>query len=120
MAEDFVTRDQHRADLVELRLELANTLASLDKRTDLLAQDLARRTDLLAQDLARRTDLLAQELGALRRDMEGTRTDLRQEMRELRQEMRELRSTTQRQLWTMIGVVTFAVLTGVIKLVFFP
>jgi methyl-accepting chemotaxis protein len=109
MAEDFVPRDQHRADLAELRLELANTLASLDKRTELIAQDLARRTDLLAQ-----------ELGALRRAMEGMRTDLRQEIRELRQEMRELRSTTQRQLWTMIGVVTFAVLTGVIKLVFFP
>jgi hypothetical protein len=29
MAEDFVSRDQHRADLAELRLELANTLASL-------------------------------------------------------------------------------------------
>jgi hypothetical protein len=81
MAEpDVVTRDQHRADLAERRLELANTLASLDTRTELLAQDLARRTDMLAQ-----------ELGALRRDMEGLHTDLRQEMR-------EVRTTTQRQL----------------------
>jgi chromosome segregation ATPase len=40
MAEDHVSRDQHRADLAELRLELANTLASLDKRTELIAQDL--------------------------------------------------------------------------------
>jgi chromosome segregation ATPase len=40
MAEDYVSRDQHRADMAELRLELANTLASLDKRTELIAQDL--------------------------------------------------------------------------------
>jgi len=40
MAEDYVSRDQHRADIAELRLELANTLASLDKRTELIAQDL--------------------------------------------------------------------------------
>ena len=53
MAEDVVTRDQHRDDLAELRLELANTLASLDKRTELIAQD----------------------LGVLRRDLEGLRSD---------------------------------------------
>ena len=109
MAEDFVTRDQHRADLAELRLELANTLASLDKRTELIAQD----------------------LGSLRREVEGMRSDLRQEigtlrsdsrrdMDGLRQEMRDFRTTTTRQMWTMISVVLFAVLTGVIKLVFFP
>jgi hypothetical protein len=40
MAEDPVSQDQHRADMAELRLELANTLASLDKRTELIAQDL--------------------------------------------------------------------------------
>jgi chromosome segregation ATPase len=40
MAEDHVSRDQHRADMAELRLELANTLASLDKRTELITQDL--------------------------------------------------------------------------------
>jgi chromosome segregation ATPase len=38
--EQYVSRDQHRADLAELRLEMANTLASLDKRTELIAQDL--------------------------------------------------------------------------------
>jgi hypothetical protein len=48
MAEDFVTRDQHRADLAEGRLELANTLASLDKRTALIAQGLVSWTDRLS------------------------------------------------------------------------
>ncbi|MDH3600427.1 MAG: hypothetical protein OEU26_12400 [Candidatus Tectomicrobia bacterium] len=41
MAEDPVSQDQHRADMAELRLELTNALASLDKRTELIAQDLA-------------------------------------------------------------------------------
>jgi hypothetical protein len=40
MSEDPVSQDQHRADMAELRLELAHTLASLDKRTELIAQDL--------------------------------------------------------------------------------
>jgi hypothetical protein len=34
--------------------------------------------------------------------------------------MRAFRTTTQRQLWTMIGVITAAVLSGVIKLVLLP
>lgn len=31
-----------------------------------------------------------------------------------------MQTSITRQLWTMVCVVTFAVLTGVIKLVFFP
>jgi hypothetical protein len=100
--QDFVTRDQHRADLAELRLELANTLASLDKRTELIAQD----------------------LGSLRREMQGElgslRRDMQQGLSDLRQEMRDLRTTTTRQMWTMISVVTAAVLAGVVKLVLLP
>jgi hypothetical protein len=65
MAEDFVSRDQHRAELAELRLEPANTLASLDKRTELIAQD----------------------LGVLRRETEKWRVDMHQDMQELRSEM---------------------------------
>jgi hypothetical protein len=116
MAEDFVTRDQHRADLAELRLELGNTLASLDKRTELIAQDLAA----LRRDMEGLRGEVRQESGALRSDTRREIDGLRQEMQGLRQEMREFRNTTQRQMWTMIGVVAFAVLTGVIKLVFFP
>jgi hypothetical protein len=116
MAEDFVTRDQHRADLAELRLELANTLASLDKRTELIAQNLGslrREVEGLRGDLR-------QEIGTLRSDTRREMDGLRQEMQGLRQEIRDFRTTTTRQMWTMISVVLFAVLTGVIKLVFFP
>jgi hypothetical protein len=41
-------------------------------------------------------------------------------MQELRSEMRELRATTKNQMWTIIGVITSAILVGIIKLVFFP
>jgi chromosome segregation ATPase len=130
MAEDFVTRDQHRADLAELRLELANTLANLDKRTELITQDLGS----LRREVESMRGDLRQEIGALRsdtrREMDGLRQEtqgfrqeiqgLRQEMREFRQDMARFHTSTTRQMWTMISVVLFAVLTGAIKLVFFP
>jgi predicted nucleic acid-binding Zn-ribbon protein len=116
MAEDFVTRDQHRADLAELRLELANTLANLDKRTELITQDLGS----LRREVESMRGDLRQEIGALRSDTRREMDGLRQDMQGLRQEMRDFRTTTTRQMWTMISVVLFAVLTGVIKLVFFP
>ena len=127
MAEDFVTRDQHRADLAQLRLELTNTLASLDKRTELIAQDLGS----LRREVEGMRNDLRQELSTFRSDSrherDGVRSEtrreldgIRQEMQGLRQEMRDFRQTTTRQMWTMSSVVLFAVLTGVIKLVFFP
>jgi len=91
MAEDFVTRDQHRADMAELRLELKDELHGV-----------------------------RQDLAVLMKTVDMMQQTMHQGFADLRHEMRELRNTTQRQLWTMIGVVTFAVLTGVIKLVFFP
>ena len=102
MAEDFVSRDQHRADLAELRLEIANSLASLDKRTEILTQTVSEM----------RTQM--------DRQFTEMRTQMDRQFTDLRQDMRELRSTAYRQLWIMVGVVTFAVLAGLIKLVFFP
>ena len=56
MAEDPVSQDQHRADMAELRLELTNALASLDKRTELIAQDLAA----LRREVSERFDQTAE------------------------------------------------------------
>lgn len=109
MSEEFVGRHEHRADMAELRLEITQQLATLDKRTELIAQDLVSRTDRLAQDL-----------GALRRETGEWRTEMRQDMRELRDEMRQFRTTTQRQLWVMIGIVATAVIGALVKLLFFP
>jgi hypothetical protein len=92
-----------------LRLELANTLASLDKRTELILQELVG----LRRDLDGVRADSKQGVENLRRDTEGWRG-------ELRQDMRTLQSTVTRQMWTMVSVVTFAVLVGVIKLVLFP
>jgi hypothetical protein len=72
-------------------LELAPTLASLDPRTERIAQELA----------------------SLRRDTERGHG-------ELRQDRHLLQSTVTGQMWTLMSVVTVAVLVGVIKRVFFP
>jgi hypothetical protein len=127
MAEDFVSRDQHRADLAELRLELANTLASLDKRTELIAQDLGSlRREMeselgsLRRDMQQGFNDLRQEMGTLRGDTQREMDGLRHAVDGLRQDMRGFQQTMTRQMWTTISVVLFAVLTGVIKLVFFP
>ena len=48
----------------------------------------------------------------------GTRLD-RQEAA-LRQEIRDVRTTSQRQLWVLIGVVIVTMVGGMIKVVFFP
>ena len=107
MSEEL-SRHEHRADMAELRLEISQQLASLDKRTELIANDLVARTDRLSADLV-----------SLRRETSEWRTEMRTEMQAFRTEMRELRTTTQRQLWTMIGVVTVAMVGGMVKLIFF-
>lgn len=120
MSEDYVSRDQHRADLAELRLEISGQLASLDKRTELIAQDLVSRTDRLAQDLGALRRETGEWRDSLRGDLTALRADMRSDMRELRDEMRQFRTTTQRQLWVMIGIVATAVIGALVKLVFFP
>jgi hypothetical protein len=46
--------------------------------------------------------------------------ELRQEMRETRVAIRQFTLTTQRQMWTIITVITGALVVGLMKLVFFP
>ncbi|ETW98470.1 MAG: hypothetical protein ETSY1_18595 [Candidatus Entotheonella factor] len=59
----------------------------------------------------------------IRKDLEVQRErqdQLRQEMRDMRQERNQWRVTTVRQLWTIVSVVSGAVIVGILKLVFFP
>jgi len=98
MSEDYVSRDEHRADLAAVRLEILGQLASLDKRTELIAQDLSQ----------------------LRRETTEWRAEMRQDMRELGDEMHQFRTTTQRQLWVMVSVMSTAVIGALVKLLFFP
>jgi hypothetical protein len=74
----------------------------------------------VSRDLAAGRAEGSPERESLGRDTDVWRRDLRQDLQDLRAEMRAFRTTTQRQLWTMIGVVTAAVLSGVIKLVLLP
>ena len=141
MADDqpqYVTRDQHRADLAELRGELREELAGLrqdvavltkmveaqgqrmeqrfeaqaksfDQRFEAQTKNFDQRFEAQAKSFDQRFDHLDQQVG-----------QLRQEFVEFRREVRGMQTNITRQLWTMVCVVTFAVLTGVIKLVFFP
>jgi hypothetical protein len=45
---------------------------------------------------------------------------MRQDMQAWRIGMDRFRNTTQRQIRVLVGTVAFVVLTGVVKLVFFP
>jgi signal transduction histidine kinase len=116
MAEEFITRDQHRADLAELRLEIANSLASLDKRTELIAQEL-RSFQQQTQQNFMEVKTAIQELRSTIRD-DTRRIDGKMDRIDNRIDIFTI--GTQRQLWIIVGTVVFAVLTGVIKLVFFP
>jgi chromosome segregation ATPase len=141
MADDqsqYVTRDQHRADLAELRGELREELAglrqdvavltkmveaqgqrmeqrfeaqakSIDQRFEAQTKNFDQRFEAQAKSFDQRFDHLDQQVG-----------QFRQEFVEFRREVRGMQTNITRQLWTMVCVVTFAVLTGVIKLVFFP
>lgn len=77
MAEDFVSQDKHRADLLELRSELKEEIAGI-------RQDVAV--------LSKNVDHLAQTMQA--------------GFSELRQDMRNLNNAVQRQMWALIAVVT--------------
>jgi t-SNARE complex subunit (syntaxin) len=91
MAEDFVSRDQHRADLAELRLELKEEVAGM-----------------------------RQDVAVLTKTVEHMQQTMQQGFSDLRADMRDLRGTTQRQLWVMVGVVVAAVLSGLVKLLLLP
>jgi len=123
----YVTRDQHRADLAELRGELREELAGLrqdvavltkmveaqgqrtEQRFEAQAKSVDQHFEAQTKNFDQRFDHLDQQVG-----------QLRQEFVEFCRELRGMQTNITCQLWTMVCVVTFAVLTGVIKLVFFP
>ncbi len=122
MAEDYVSQDQHRADMADLRLELSNSLSSLDKRTELIAQDLMvlrrevnDRFDRMNERMTERFDRMNGQMTE-RFDRVGEQmAELRQSQSDLRQDMRHLQTVVQRQMWALIAVVA----GGVIKVLFF-
>jgi hypothetical protein len=101
MAEDFVSRDQHRADLAELTLAFKEELHGV-------RQDVAV--------LGKTVEHLAQTMGDLRGQMGDLRGQMDRQFGDLRQEFRDLRNTTQRQMWVIVG----GILLALLKIVFFP
>jgi hypothetical protein len=76
MAEEFVSKDQHRADLLELRGELKEEIANI-------RQDVA----VLSKNVEHLSQIVSTGFG------------------ELRQDMRNLNTAVQRQMWALIAVV---------------
>lgn len=94
MAEEHVSKDQHRADLLELRGELKEDIAGI------------------RQDVA----LLSKNVEHLALQVSDLKTDVSRQVGELRHDMRSLNTAVQRQMWVLIAVVA----GGVIKILFFP
>ncbi|GIX49155.1 MAG: hypothetical protein KatS3mg131_3366 [Candidatus Tectimicrobiota bacterium] len=89
--EQYVTRDQHRADLAELRSELKEELAGL-------RQDLA----VMGKSVEHLTTLVT----ALQNRMD--------------QQFSELRQTQNRQLWAMIVLIAAVIVSGLLRQFVFP
>jgi prophage DNA circulation protein len=124
MAEEpYVTRDQHRADLAQLHGEWKEAIAGV--RQDVAV--LAKTVEHLGQTMASGFADIRQAMTDIRQAM----TDMRQMIRDLGarldrqeaalcQDIREVRTTSQRQLWVLIGVVIVTMVGGMLKVVFFP
>lgn len=65
-------------------------------------------------------DQLSQQMTNSRDETRREMNDLRQDSRDQRQQMQVFQTNTQRQLWVIVLVVAAAIVTGVVKLVFFP
>ncbi|WP_089933903.1 hypothetical protein [Candidatus Entotheonella palauensis] len=74
----------------------------------------------MQQDIGKDLAAFGRELENMRMASEQRQNQMQQDIRKIRQNMDRWQATTSRQLWTMVSVVSGAVVVGVIKLVFFP
>jgi uncharacterized protein YPO0396 len=125
--EQYVNRDRHRADMAELRGELKEEIAGLRqdmavlaKTVEHLGQTVASGFTEMRQAISALNARLDHEMTALNARLDRQEASVRQEIRDVRQEIRDVRTTSQRQLWVLIGVVIVTMVGGMIKVVFFP
>jgi len=129
--EQYVSRDQHRADMAELRGELKEEIAGIRQDVVVLAKTVEHLAQIVTSgfadmrqaigDLSTRLDRRMDDLSTrLDRRMDDLSTRLDRQETSLRQEIRDVRTTSQRQLWVLIGVVVVTMVGGMIKVVFFP
>lgn len=128
MAEDeHVSKDQHRADMAELRGDLKDEVAGLRHNVAELRGDLKGEIGAVRQELKEELAGVRQDVAVLTKTVEHQSeimntgfSELRQDMRELRQQMQVFQTNTQRQMWVIVMVVAAAIITAVVKLLFFP
>ena len=114
--EQYINRDQHRADMAQLRGELKEEIAGLRHDMVTMRGELKEEIAGVRQDVA----VLAKTMEHLGQTMASGFADIRQAMTDIRQEIREVRTTNQRQLWVLIGVVIVTMVGGMIKVGVFP
>jgi ribosomal protein L29 len=114
--EQYINRDQHRADMAQLRGELKEEIAGLRHDMVTMRGELKEVIAGVRQDVA----VLAKTMEHLGQTVASGFADIRQAMTDMRQEIRDVRTTSQRQLWVLIGVVIVTMVGGMIKVVFFP
>jgi ribosomal protein L29 len=121
--EQYVNRDQHRADMAQLRGELKEEIAGLRHDMVIMHGELKEEIAGVRQDvavLAKTMEHLGQTMASGFADIRQGMADIRQGMADMRQEIRDVRTTNQRQLWVLIAVVIVTMVGGMIKVVFFP
>jgi ribosomal protein L29 len=121
--EQYVNRDQHRADMAELRGELKEEIAGLRHDMVTMRGELKEEIAGVRQDvavLAKTVEHLGQTMASGFGDIRQAMMDIRQTMTDMRQDIRDVRTTSQRQLWVLIGIVMVTMVGGMIKMVFFP
>jgi chromosome segregation ATPase len=124
--EQYVNRDQHRADMAELRGELKEEIAGLRQDVAVLAKTMEHLGQTMVsgfteirQAISDLNTRLDRQEETRRQDMSALSTRLDRQETALRQEIRDVRTTSQRQLWVLIGVVIVTMVGGMIKMVFF-
>ena len=96
--EQYVTRDQHRADQAELRSELKEEIAGLRQDLAVVSKSIKRLTTLV-MTLQNRMDYLQNRMD---------------------QQFSELRQPQNRPLWAMIALIAVVLISGLLRQFFFP
>jgi predicted amino acid-binding ACT domain protein len=116
--EQYVNRDQHRADMAELRGELKEEIAGVRQDVAVLAKAIEHLTQTVMSGFTDMRQAMSDLSTRFDWQMGDLSTRLDRQEASLRQEIRDVRTASQRQLWVLIGVVIVTMVGGMIKVVF--
>ena len=109
----YVTHDQFRAGMSELRGQMQEQIGEL-------RQDVAVLKTTVEERFTYITDMMEQRFAHSDQQMEQRFGHIDQQITHLRDDFRAFQTSTTRQLWSLVSVICLAILGGLIKLVFFP